>query len=51
MDNEMFQIIFWSSVLLVLGMMASVWTVMTIDPTKDAQLYNSDPLVQRSSIY
>jgi hypothetical protein len=49
MDNEMFQVIFWSSIVLALGMGAAVMTVMGIDPSKDALLYNEDPLIQRPS--
>jgi hypothetical protein len=49
MDSEMFQVIFWSSIVLALGMGAAVMTVMGIDPSKDALLYNEDPLIQRPS--
>lgn len=44
METEMFQIVFWSCVVLGAVMGGSILTLMKMDPTTDALLYSDDPL-------
>jgi hypothetical protein len=44
MDPEMFQIVFWSSLLLIVAAVGSVGVLAALDPTDDAMLYALDPL-------
>jgi hypothetical protein len=44
MDAEMFQIVFWSSILLVISLGAGVGVLAQLDPSSDALLYAGDPL-------
>lgn len=44
LEPEIFQIVFWSSILLVIALGASVAVLFTLDPSSDALLYAGDPL-------
>lgn len=44
MDIEIFQIVFWSSVALILLIIGSVGALSTMDPSTDTLLYANDPL-------
>lgn len=43
-ENDMFQIIFWSSLGLIVLMVSSVLALMSMDPTTDTLLYANDAL-------
>lgn len=47
-DSEMFQIIFWSSVSLIVLLIASVLTLAYMDPTTDTLLYANDALNKKN---
>lgn len=44
LEPEIFQIVFWSSILLVITLGASVAVLFNLDPSSDALLYAGDPL-------
>lgn len=44
MEAEMFQIVFWSSVVLAVMLSVAVGTLATMDSTSDSLLFANDPL-------
>ena len=44
MDAEMFQIVFWSSLVLILVLVLTIITLTSMDNSKDTLLYANDKL-------
>lgn len=48
MDSDMFQILFWTSLGLILLLIGSVAALASMDPTTDTLLYANDALQQKN---
>ena len=44
MPSDIFQIIFWTALLLIVAIAGSIAVLTGMDPTTDALLYANDPL-------